>query len=251
MRGGGLDSVRLDATLAHRHGCRPGLAGVPQRPLQPAGEQPATLLTGARGAALRSTPGDRLGATPDRGRDGRAAPDGLASVAASGLLAAAQAATRGRESVRVALPGRSAAHRHQTLCALHPPGTRGHRRSHQQQHAEKREHVGYEYAHAIIDDHTRLAYSELHPDELAGTVVAFTQRALAWYAHHGIIAKRVMTDNAWTYTRSPRFNALLADNDVTHLTITPRRPQTNGKIERFHQTMAREWGYGMTYYGGG
>jgi len=113
--------------------------------------------------------------------------------------------------------------------------------------AQIREHVGYEYAHAIIDDHTRVAYSELHPDELAGTVVSFTARALAWYAHHGIIAKRVMTDNAWTYTRSPRFNALLADNGITHLTIAPRRPQTNGKIERFHQTMAREWGYGMTY----
>jgi transposase InsO family protein len=113
--------------------------------------------------------------------------------------------------------------------------------------AEKREQVGYEYAHAIIDDHTRLAYSELHPDERAGTVVAFTQRALAWYAGHGITPKRVMTDNAWTYTRSPRLNALLADNDVAHLTISPRRPQTNGKIERFHQTMAREWAYGLSY----
>ena len=113
--------------------------------------------------------------------------------------------------------------------------------------AEKRDQVGYEYAHAIIDDHTRLAYSELHPDERAGTVVAFTQRALAWYARHGITPKRVMTDNAWIYTRSPRLDALLADNDVKHLTITPRRPQTNGKIERFHQTMAREWGYGLSY----
>jgi transposase len=57
--------------------------------------------------------------------------------------------------------------------------------------AQLREQVGYEYAHAIIDDHTRLAYSELHPDERADTVVSFTQRALAWYARHGIIAKRV------------------------------------------------------------
>ena len=66
--------------------------------------------------------------------------------------------------------------------------------------AEKREQVGSEYAHAIIDDHTRVAYSELHPDERADTVVAFTRRALAWYAGHGVTAKRVMTDNAWTYT---------------------------------------------------
>jgi transposase InsO family protein len=113
--------------------------------------------------------------------------------------------------------------------------------------AQIRAQVGYEYAHAIIDDHTRLAYSELHPDELAGTVVAFTQRALAWYAQHGISAKRVMTDNAWTYTHSQALKELLANEHIAHLTITPRRPQTNGKIERFHQTMAREWGYGLVY----
>jgi transposase InsO family protein len=113
--------------------------------------------------------------------------------------------------------------------------------------AEKREQVGSEYAHAIIDDHTRLAYSELHPDERADTVVAFTRRALAWYARHGIAAKRMMTDNAWTYTHSQHFKELLAAQGMAHLTITPRRPQTNGKIERFHQTMAREWAYGLTY----
>jgi transposase InsO family protein len=56
-----------------------------------------------------------------------------------------------------------------------------------------------------------------------------------------------MTDNAWTYTHSQHLKELLAANDVTHLTIKPHRPQTNGKIERFHQTMAREWGYGLTY----
>jgi transposase InsO family protein len=112
---------------------------------------------------------------------------------------------------------------------------------------QMREQVGYEYSHAIIDDHTRLAYSELHPDELAGTVDAFTRRALAWYAEHGITPKRVMTDNAWTYTRSQRLKDLLAAESIAHLTITPRRPQTNGKIERFHQTMAREWAYGLTY----
>jgi transposase InsO family protein len=113
--------------------------------------------------------------------------------------------------------------------------------------AEKRQQVGTEYAHAIIDDHTRVAYSELHPDERADTVVSFTQRALAWYAGHGITAKRVMTDNAWSYTNSHRFKELLATEGIAHLTIKPHRPQTNGKIERFHQTMAREWGYGLTY----
>ena len=62
--------------------------------------------------------------------------------------------------------------------------------------AEKRQQVGTEYAHAIIDDHTRVAYSELHPDERADTVVSFTQRALAWYAGHGITAKRVSTTSS-------------------------------------------------------
>ena len=114
--------------------------------------------------------------------------------------------------------------------------------------AEKREQVGYEYAHAIIDDHTRLTYSELHPDERADTVVAFTQRALASYAQHGITPKRVMTDNARNYTRSRASQQLLAAATTSSTSrSTPRRPQTNGKIERFHQTMARERGYGLTY----
>jgi transposase InsO family protein len=113
--------------------------------------------------------------------------------------------------------------------------------------AQLREQLGYEYARAIIDDHTRLAYSELHPDERADTVVSFTQRALAWYAPHGITPRRVMTDNAWNYTHSQRLKELLAAEDVKHLTTKPRRPQTNGKIERFHQTMAREWGYALSY----
>jgi transposase InsO family protein len=113
--------------------------------------------------------------------------------------------------------------------------------------ADKQRRDGLEYAHAIVDDHSRLAYVELHPDERAATVVGFTRRALAWYAQRGIQAQRLMTDNAWVYTRSPRLRALLADHGVRHLTIQPHRPQTNGKIERFHQTMAREWAYGLTY----
>jgi transposase InsO family protein len=113
--------------------------------------------------------------------------------------------------------------------------------------ADKQRRDGIEFAHAVIDDHSRLAYVELHPDERAATVVGFTERALAWYAERGIHAQRVMTDNAWVYTRSPRLRALLAECGVRHLTIQPHRPQTNGKIERFHQTMAREWAYGLTY----
>ena len=107
--------------------------------------------------------------------------------------------------------------------------------------------VGYSYAHAIIDDHSRLAYVELHDNERAPTVTEFVVRALVWFAQHGVICKRLMTDNAFAYTKNAGLAGLLADNQIRHLTTRPYRPQTNGKVERFHQTMAREWGYGMTY----
>ena len=106
--------------------------------------------------------------------------------------------------------------------------------------------VGTDYAHAIVDDHTRLAYIELHDDERATTVTAFVQRALGFFAEHGISAKRLMTDNAFAYTKNRSFRELLAARGIRHLTTRPYRPQTNGKVERFHQTMAREWAYGLT-----
>ena len=124
------------------------------------------------------------------------------------------------------------------------PGHRvtGDRSSQDRQHRD-----GVDFAHAIVDDHSRLAYAEIHPDQRAATVVAFLERALAFYATHGIIAKRLMTDNAWNYVRSRAVRELLARNGIRHLTTKPYRPRTNGKVERFHQTMAREWAYGLSY----
>ena len=113
--------------------------------------------------------------------------------------------------------------------------------------AKKRERVGYEFAHSIVDDHTRLAYSELHPDERAETVIAFTRRAIAFFEGLGVRPRRLMSDNAWSYTRSAGLRQLLLSKEIKHLLIQPRRPQTNGKVERFQQTMAREWGYGLAY----
>ena len=107
--------------------------------------------------------------------------------------------------------------------------------------------VGYDYAHAIVDDHTRLACVELHPDERAATVTSFVERALAFFAEHEIIAKRLMTDNAFTYIHNRGLRELLADHDIHHLRTEPYRPRTNGKVERFHQTMGREWAYGLSY----
>jgi transposase InsO family protein len=107
--------------------------------------------------------------------------------------------------------------------------------------------VGYDYAHAIVDDHSRLAFVELHDDEKAATVTGFVERALAFFARHGIVAKRLMTDNGFSYVKNRSLRELLARHGIRHLTTEPYRPRTNGKVERFHQTMAREWAYGLSY----
>jgi transposase InsO family protein len=107
--------------------------------------------------------------------------------------------------------------------------------------------VGYDHAHAIVDDHSRLAYAELHDDEKAATVTGFLERALAYFAAQGIVAKRLMTDNGFSYVKNRSLRELLARHGIRHLTTEPYRPRTNGKVERFHQTMAREWAYGLSY----
>src|SRR6266536_5908459 len=107
--------------------------------------------------------------------------------------------------------------------------------------------VGYDFAHAIVDDHSRLAYVELHRDERAATVTGFVQRALAFYRAAGVSAKRLMTDNAFANVNNRSLRELLAREGIRHLRTEPYRPRTNGKVERFHQTMAREWAYGVVY----
>ena len=113
--------------------------------------------------------------------------------------------------------------------------------------AIKRQRVGWEYCHSIIDDHTRLAYTEIHRDEQAPTVTAFVERALAFYAAHDIHPKRLQTDNAWCYIHNSSLRELLARHDIHHRRIPPRTPKRNGKIERYQQTLAREWAYGQRY----
>jgi len=124
------------------------------------------------------------------------------------------------------------------------PGHRvtGDRRSQDRHHRD-----GVDIVHALVDDHSRLAYAEIHDDERAATAVGFLKRALAFYEQHGITGKRLMTDNAWAYTRSRAFRQLLAERGIKHFTTKPYRPRTNGKVERFQQTMAREWAYGLVY----
>lgn len=95
--------------------------------------------------------------------------------------------------------------------------------------------VGSAFARAIVDDHSRVAYVELLDDEKAQTVTAFVCRALAWFAARGIHTKRLMTDNAWSYTHNNSLRQLLIDHEIKHLRTQAYRPQTNGKVKRFHQ----------------
>jgi transposase InsO family protein len=78
-------------------------------------------------------------------------------------------------------------------------------------------------------------------------VVGFLERALTQFAGRGITAKRLVTDNAWVYVKSRDTQRLLARHRIRHLRTKPYRPRTSGKVERFHQTMAREWAYGLVY----
>ena len=113
--------------------------------------------------------------------------------------------------------------------------------------ARRSRHAGWEYVHSIVDDCSRLAYSEIHDDELATTVTAFTHRALDWFLENGIVAERLMSDNAFAYVRNKSLKALLHARAIDHLRIRPYTPRTNGKVERYQQTLQREWAYAMEY----
>jgi transposase InsO family protein len=107
--------------------------------------------------------------------------------------------------------------------------------------------AGWEYLHVAIDDASRLAYTELLPDERGPTCAGFLARAAAWLAGLGARIERVMTDNAFAYTRSRAFKAAVGDLGARHLTTRPYTPRTNGKAERFIQTALREWLYAKPY----
>jgi transposase InsO family protein len=118
------------------------------------------------------------------------------------------------------------------------------------QHAATRSapRVGYEYVHCAIDDHTRLAYAEIHPDETATTCAGFLRRAATALAELGIDRiERVMTDNALAYRRSHAWRDTLADLGAQPRFTRRYRPQTNGKAERFNRTLAEEWAYAQPF----
>jgi transposase InsO family protein len=106
--------------------------------------------------------------------------------------------------------------------------------------------IGYDFLHAAVDDHSRLAYVELHGDERDTTCAGFWRRAHAWFASHHVTIRRVLTDNGPGY-RSRAFAAALAEHGVAHKRTRPYRPQTNGKVERFNRTLLEEWAYRRLY----
>lgn len=104
--------------------------------------------------------------------------------------------------------------------------------------------VGYDYIHSAVDGHSRLAYSEIHPDEKATTYAAFLRRAAAHSATLGIDRiERVLTDNALAYRKSTDWKQALADLGAVGKRTRAYRPQTNGKVERFNRTLLDEWAY--------
>ncbi len=101
---------------------------------------------------------------------------------------------------------------------------------------------GHGFIHAAVDDHSRLAYAEIHPDETRQTAAGFLHRAHAWFADHGVIIQRVLTDNGGCY-RSHLWHQTCQQLAITHKRTRPYRPQTNGKVERFNRTLVEGWAY--------
>ena len=106
--------------------------------------------------------------------------------------------------------------------------------------------AGWEYVHVAIDDHSRIAFSQILPDQQAHSAAAFLQAALAYYARLGISISRLLTDNGPCY-RSGHFRCLCSQLGIRHGFTRPYTPRTNGKAERFIQTALREWAYSRAY----
>lgn len=129
-----------------------------------------------------------------------------------------------------------------------PPGG-GHRATGRRDRTGATRYVGYDFIHSLVDDHSRLAYSEVLPDERGPSCAAFLRRAAAFFAGYGVRFSRIMTDNALNYRRSTDFQTALTDLGTRHLLIPAYRPQVNGKVERFNRTLLEEWAYVRLYEG--
>ena len=122
----------------------------------------------------------------------------------------------------------------------------GHRITGDRTGQSKSRGIGWEYLHLAIDDHSRLAYSEIFPDEKRGSCLRFLCNALRFFRRHGIEVERVMTDNGSAF-KSKRYAKALRRLGIRHRRTRPYTPKTNGKAERFVQTSLREWAYAKAY----
>jgi transposase InsO family protein/transposase-like protein len=121
-------------------------------------------------------------------------------------------------------------------------------RAHGRSEAVRGRGIGFDYVHAVIDDHSRLAYAEIHPDEKGATAAEVLARAATYFAQHGIDhIERVISDNAFAYRRSAAFKKAVADLGAVQKFIKPHCPWQNGKVERFNRTLAVEWAYRRKY----
>lgn len=112
---------------------------------------------------------------------------------------------------------------------------------------KRRTRVGFDYVHSAVDDHSRMAYSEILPDEKGPTCAAFTARALAHFAALGAPVRAILTDNHWSYAKSVDLREVLTIAAAEHWFIKPHCPWQNGKVERFNRTLATEWAYRRPY----
>jgi transposase InsO family protein len=134
------------------------------------------------------------------------------------------------------------------LGRLHPGGGwKAHGRAMGSTGAKKRARIGYDYIHSAIDDHSRVAYSEILSDEKGATCAAFIARSLAWFATQDVIVKAVITDNHWSYKHSADVARELTAAGAEHWYIKAHCPWQNGKVERFNRTLAAEWAYARAY----
>ena len=115
-----------------------------------------------------------------------------------------------------------------------------------QRSADYRPRIGTAYLHTVIDDHSRVAYAEICADEKAATAIGVLNRAVTWYADRGVTVERVLSDNGSAYV-SHAWRDACADLGIAHKRTRPYRPQTNGKIERFHRTLADGWAHARFY----
>ena len=245
------DGASLVASLAGRRARRRGDAVVSARSLEPAAALAAAACRRAAGADLRLPPPDRLGSAAGRRRDRLRALDRLEGAAAG-------TASRGRRGRRGSRPTATSGPAPAICCTwtsasyarFQRPGHRVTGDRSQRTRARMQPRRG-----SATTTRTRSSTTTPGSPTSSSTTTStrrpsprFLERALAFFADHGIVAKRLMTDNALAYVQEP-LAARAARRATRSATCTtePYRPRTNGKVERFHQTMAREWAYGLAY----